>query len=79
MRGQGIGSALLHAVEETAAQAGCRHVLVDSMDFQAPGFYQRHGYTEFAVLSDHPTGHTRHFFQKRLVLSSPIAPQTPQS
>lgn len=68
LRGQGIGSALLAAAETEGVRAGCRHAHVDSMDFQAPAFYRKHGYTEYAVLPDHPRGHTRHFFRKQIAV-----------
>ncbi|MEU9143952.1 GNAT family N-acetyltransferase [Streptomyces sp. NPDC048349] len=50
-RGDGWGSKLLTAAEEEARQRGCDRACVSSFTFQAPGFYQRHGYVE--------TGRTR--------------------
>ena len=47
-RASGWGSRLLDAAEAVARDRGCRQVLVSSFTFQAPGFYRRHGYTEFA-------------------------------
>jgi GNAT superfamily N-acetyltransferase len=64
-RRQGIGSRLLAKAEEIARQRGCIGVRLDTTSFQAPGFYSRHGYTEFGRLDDHPPGHTRHSFMKR--------------
>jgi ribosomal protein S18 acetylase RimI-like enzyme len=66
MRGRGVGSALLQMAEEEAVKAGCHHAYLDSMSFQAPGFYEKHGYTEFAVLQNYPTGYGRHFLMKVL-------------
>lgn len=66
MRRQGLGSALLQQAEAEAIKAGCHHVHLDTMSFQAPGFYKKHGYTEFAMLPNHPTGHRRHFLMKAL-------------
>lgn len=34
--------------EDVARRRGCRQLLVSSFTFQAPDFYRRHGYTEFA-------------------------------
>ena len=48
VRGAGLGARLLEAFEAEAAARGVRHVYVTSFTFQAPGFYQRHGYVEFA-------------------------------
>ena len=45
-RGTGLGSELLTRFEEEAAGRGARRVFVTSFTFQAPGFYERHGYGE---------------------------------
>lgn len=39
---------MLAAAEDVARDRGCRQLLVSSFTFQAPDFYRRHGYTEFA-------------------------------
>ncbi len=52
--------------EQEALARGCRNVLVDTMSFQAPGFYRRLGYEEFGVLEGFPGPHSRHFFRKSL-------------
>ena len=43
-RGDGLGAQLLAEFESEARSRGCAHVFVTSFTFQAPGFYQRHGY-----------------------------------
>jgi GNAT superfamily N-acetyltransferase len=45
-RKEGWGSKILLAAEEEARRRGCDRVAVSSFTFQAPGFYQRHGYVE---------------------------------
>ena len=45
-RRHGPGSELLAAFEAEARRRGCTHVFVTSFTFQAPDFYQRHGYKE---------------------------------
>ena len=45
-RGTGLGTTLLEAFEAEARSRGCAHVFVTSFTFQAPGFYERHGYRE---------------------------------
>ena len=45
-RGHGLGAALLAGFEDEARERGCTHVFVTSFTFQAPGFYERHGYRE---------------------------------
>lgn len=45
-RGRGVGTLLLDAFEDEARSRGARRVFVTSFTFQAPGFYERHGYAE---------------------------------
>ncbi|HXH80164.1 GNAT family N-acetyltransferase [Nocardioides sp.] len=45
-RGAGVGRRLLAAFEAEAASRGCTHVFVTSFTFQAPSFYERHGYRQ---------------------------------
>ena len=65
-RGRGLGSALLLAAEEHARAKRCVMMLLSSHSFQAPGFYERHGYERQAVIHDHPVGYTSVFLMKRL-------------
>jgi GNAT superfamily N-acetyltransferase len=66
VRHQGLGSQLLERAEQTALERGCHAAHLDTMSFQAPAFYQKHGYTVFGVLDDLPRGHQRIFFRKDL-------------
>ena len=45
-RGTGVGRAMLEEFERAAAARGVRRVFVTSFTFQAPGFYEKHGYEE---------------------------------
>ena len=65
-RGQGLGSALLQRAEEIARKRGCTDAYTDTFDFQAPGFWTRHGYAEFGRLENMPSGHARLWFRKTL-------------
>lgn len=47
-RKEGWGGRMLEAAEQLARERGCRQLLVSSLTFQAPDFYRRNGYTEFA-------------------------------
>ncbi|MCJ8275105.1 MAG: GNAT family N-acetyltransferase [Psychrosphaera sp.] len=44
LRGQNIGSKLLSQIEATGKSRGCVKCLLDTLDFQAKPFYERHGY-----------------------------------
>jgi GNAT superfamily N-acetyltransferase len=45
-RTQGAGAQLLDAAEQVARERGCSQIVVSSFTFQAPGFYERHGFVE---------------------------------
>lgn len=65
-RAYGYGRQLLQAAEDEARQQGCKVILLGSYSFQAPGFYQKQGYTLEWVLQDFPPGHRYCFLVKRL-------------
>lgn len=65
-RHAGHGSRLLREVERFAREKGCRLIVLDTLSFQAPAFYQKHGYQVFGVLEDHPRGFSQAFLHKRL-------------
>ena len=54
-RGDGLGARLLREFEAEARARGCSHVFVTSFTFQAPGFYERHGYREIFRWEGLPT------------------------
>lgn len=54
-RGSGLGAALLDAFETEARRRGATHVFVTSFTFQAPAFYERHGYREIFRWEGVPT------------------------
>ena len=66
LRGRGMGSELLSAVERHAREKRCRLVLLSSHSFQAPEFYAQRGYEQVARIADHPLGHANVFYAKRL-------------
>ncbi|WP_223124183.1 GNAT family N-acetyltransferase [Nocardioides marmotae] len=53
-RAAGLGARLLEEFETEARRRGCDHVFVTSFTFQAPGFYERHGYREIFRWEDVP-------------------------
>jgi len=65
-RGKGFGTKLIKAIEREAKRFGATHSYVDTMSFQAPGFYRRCGYRKFGSIKGYPGGVTRHWFTKVL-------------
>ena len=65
-RRQGVGSRLLTEAEKEAVRRGCHHVHVDTMSWQAPAFYQKHGYEVIGVLPDIPRGNQKYLLMKAL-------------
>ena len=66
LRQHGWGSRLLQAAEDEARKRGCKYVHLDSFGFQAPGFYQKHGYEVFGILEHYPPGYNRYYLKKTL-------------
>jgi GNAT superfamily N-acetyltransferase len=66
LRGKGLGTELLDAVERHARGKRCSLVFLASHSFQAPDFYARNGYGQVARIEDHPVGHSNIFFAKRI-------------
>jgi GNAT superfamily N-acetyltransferase len=65
-RRDGNGSRMLAMAEQEALRRGCHHAHLDTLDFQAPAFYEKLGYTLWGTLEDLPLGHQRYFYQKEL-------------
>jgi GNAT superfamily N-acetyltransferase len=61
-----IGSRVLQAAEEEGRKRGCSRVSLNTMEIQAPGFYQKQGYAMAAKLECDPPGITRYVMTKRL-------------
>ena len=66
LRGKNIGSEILIQAEETAKERGCKYAFLDTFSFQAPLFYQKHGYREVFALEEYPLTGKRYYFMKRL-------------
>jgi GNAT superfamily N-acetyltransferase len=66
MRGQDIGGKLLQMMEDEGARRGCLSAFLLTITYQAPGFYARHGWTEFGRIACDPPGTARVFMSKTL-------------
>jgi GNAT superfamily N-acetyltransferase len=64
LRGKGFGSKLLGEAERIAKTKGGTGIWLDTFSFQAPDFYEKHGYERFAALENYPRGKHRFFFRK---------------
>lgn len=67
LRRQGLGRRLLLTAEEIAVGRGCVGAWLGTFDFQAKQFYERNGYTVFAVLEGFPPGHSHFHLRKHFV------------
>ena len=65
-RGKGIGTKLLTEAETEAKARGCHHVHLDTMSWQAPKFYEKHGYSVIGILPDIPKGDQKYLLMKAL-------------
>ena len=65
-RHKGIGSKILREAEKEAIRRGCHHVHLDTMSWQAPGFYKNHGYEVIGILPDIPSGNQKYLLTKAL-------------
>jgi len=66
LRGKNHGTRLIKVIEDEAKRFGATHSYVDTMSFQAPGFYRACGYKEFGSIEGYPGNVTRHWFAKSL-------------
>ena len=65
-RRKGIGTKLLKEAEREAMGRGCHHAHLETMSWQAPAFYQKHGYEVAGILPDIPKGNQKYLLTKAL-------------
>jgi GNAT superfamily N-acetyltransferase len=66
LRGHGLGRRVLELAEDEGRRRGCRTATLYTFSFQAPGFYERHGYRVFGEIPCEPLGASRVFMTKTL-------------
>jgi GNAT superfamily N-acetyltransferase len=67
-RRQGVGRRIVEAAERAAVDRGCRHAFADTMEHQAPEFFQHLGYVVVGRLEDWDShGQTKLLLVKNLV------------
>lgn len=65
-RGQRLGSRLLAKGEQLGKARGCHGAHLTTYSFQAPAFYEHHGYERFGELQDYPGDESMVFLRKKL-------------
>ena len=66
LRGCGIGTEVLQKFEDAGRSRGCRAAVLYTISFQAPAFYERHGWRRFGEVACEPPGTSRIFLTKEL-------------
>ncbi|WP_369632862.1 GNAT family N-acetyltransferase [Variovorax sp. V512] len=56
VRGSGLGSRLLTEAERQAIELGATNAKLDTFEWQAPAFYLKHGYKEYARVDHYASG-----------------------
>jgi len=65
-RHRGLGTKLFEAAEQEARRRDCTQIVLMTFSFQAPAFYDRHGFEVIATVDDHPRGHRNLLMRKSL-------------
>ena len=66
-RRRGLGTEMMKIAETEAVIRRCRYAFVDTMDYQAPEFYERIGYTIVGRIDDWDShGHAKLFLTKQI-------------
>jgi GNAT superfamily N-acetyltransferase len=64
LRGQRHGSRLLEAITDWAWAQGCLGINLDTLEYQALPFYEKHGFELFGTLEGFPPGYRQYFLKK---------------
>ncbi|HET6446396.1 MAG TPA: GNAT family N-acetyltransferase, partial [candidate division Zixibacteria bacterium] len=66
LRDQGIGSRLVLAIEQEAAERGGSTAITNTYSFQAPEFYAKLGYETFGIIPGFGNRFQKYFLRKNL-------------
>ncbi|HBP30068.1 GNAT family N-acetyltransferase [Advenella sp. FME57] len=66
LRNSGLGSTILKQFEQEGRNRGCSAAVLYTISFQAPGFYEKHGWERFGEIPCSPPGTSRIFLTKKL-------------
>ena len=66
LRGQNIGSKILKEIEISGKKRGCVKCLLDTLNFQAMPFYEKHGYKIEWIQEQYPKTGCKYFMIKVL-------------
>lgn len=66
LRGQNIGSDILNEFEASGKKRGCTKCLLDTLNFQAMPFYEKHGYKTEWIQQGYPKTGCKYFMSKSL-------------
>ena len=66
LRGKGLGTALMKKAFERGYELGCRFAYVETLSFQALGFYQKLGFTLDYTREGYNRGVSMHYLHKDL-------------
>lgn len=64
LRGQDYGTKLMALANEEAVKRGCVGLMLNTMSFQARGFYEKLGFTVFATQEGYPPGGACYYMRK---------------
>jgi GNAT superfamily N-acetyltransferase len=67
LRGKKVGTRILAELEKAASERGCTLSMLDTLNFQAMPFYEKHGYQTKWVQEHYPKTGCKYFMVKELV------------
>lgn len=69
-RQKGVGTQLLNKIEKIALEKDCTFIKLNTFSFQAPNFYRKNGYEQYALLEHAPEGASHNYFKKSIAPSA---------